>query len=60
MRLLQRIRDWFRAQKMKYLYRQGGPRDPSKDTDLYFDWRRHHQRPRQDHTNIHPGTHVYG
>ena len=33
-----------------------GPSVPSKDTDLYFDWRRLKEKPKQDHNNVHPGT----
>ncbi|KAF2818431.1 hypothetical protein CC86DRAFT_413941 [Ophiobolus disseminans] len=53
-------RDRVRRLKTKYLYKHGGPPEPSKDADLYFDWRRLREKPKQDHHNVHPGNEVYG
>jgi hypothetical protein len=51
-----KLQNWLRRQKLKYMYRNGGPRASDKDTALYFDWRRLKIKPRQDHGNVHPGT----
>jgi hypothetical protein len=49
-------RDKLRRLKIKHFHKHGGPREPSKDADLYFDWRRLREKPKQDHNNVHPGT----
>jgi len=51
-------RDKLRRWKIQHLHKHGGPPDPS-DADLYFDWRRLREKPRQNHHNVHPGTEVY-
>jgi hypothetical protein len=45
-----------RRLKIKYLNKHGGPPVPSKDADLYFDWRRMRDKPKQTPENVHPGT----
>jgi hypothetical protein len=51
-------KDWFRRQKIKYFHRQGGPRIPNKETNLYFDWRTLRDKPKEDQENVHPGQRV--
>jgi hypothetical protein len=43
----------------KYLYKKGGPLVTSEDADLYFDWRRLREKPKQNHENVHPGTQMF-
>jgi hypothetical protein len=52
------LKDWLRRQKIKYFHRQGGPRVPSKETDIYFDWRTTRDKPKEDPGNMHPGRRV--
>lgn len=56
--LKQRVKDWFRRQKVRWFHTQGGPRKPSKETGLYFDWRGVYQPDKQTPGNAHPGTRV--
>jgi hypothetical protein len=51
--------DWLHRQKTKYLYKKGGPLVTSEDADLYFDWRRLREKPKQNHENVHPGTQMF-
>ncbi|KAF2127701.1 hypothetical protein P153DRAFT_387433 [Dothidotthia symphoricarpi CBS 119687] len=53
--LKQKFRGWFRSMKVKYFHKHGGPREPSKETDLYFDWRRMREPDNQTSGNAHPG-----
>jgi hypothetical protein len=51
-------KDWLIRQKIKYFHQQGGPRVPSKETNLYFDWRTTRDKPKEDSGNMHPGRRV--
>jgi hypothetical protein len=56
--LSEKQKDWLRRQKIKYFHRQGGPRVPNKETDLYFDWRTLRDTPKDDPEHVHPGRRV--
>jgi hypothetical protein len=54
----QAFHDWLRRQKIRYLYRDGGPAVPSQKTKLYFDWRTLRGSPKQSPETAHPGTQI--
>lgn len=52
-------KDWVRRKKIRYLERAGGPQAPSKESYLYFDWRRLRNKPEVNTGNVHPGRQIW-